>query len=60
MAEKVWALSKGEAAYGPAPSASVRCDCCKYMLPKTAVGTCKLVRGLIRAEYSCKEFVPAK
>lgn len=60
MQEKVWALSKEQAGYGPAPQPEYRCDNCKYMLPKTTVGTCKLVRGLIRAEYSCKEFVAVR
>ncbi|MEX2586742.1 MAG: hypothetical protein WD602_01940 [Actinomycetota bacterium] len=60
MVEKVWSLSKAQADYGPAPRPEMRCDACRYMLPKTAVGTCKLVRGLIKAENSCKEFAPAR
>lgn len=41
--EKVWGLSKDEADYGPAASPTYECRNCRYMFPKTAVGTCKLV-----------------
>lgn len=58
MSERVWGLSKSEADYGPAPSEDTQCRNCRYMFPKLAVGTCKLVRGSIKAEYSCKEFKP--
>lgn len=56
--EKVWALSKAAADYGPAPAQTYECRNCRYMFPKLAVGTCKLVRGSIRADYSCREFKP--
>ncbi|CAN5789609.1 hypothetical protein BH23ACT12_BH23ACT12_22260 [soil metagenome] len=56
--EKIWGLSKAEADYGPPPTAGYECRNCKYMFPKLSVGTCKLVRGSIRADYSCKEFKP--
>lgn len=56
--EKVWGLAKAEADYGPAPSPQFECRQCRYMFPKLAVGTCKLVRGSIRAEYSCNKFKP--
>ena len=56
----VWSLSKKAADYGSASSAVVRCDRCKYMFPRIGVGGCRLVRGVIRASASCKEFTPRK
>ncbi len=56
--EKVWALSKEEAKYRPAQNDKVRCDVCKYMLPRANFGTCKLVRGVIRGQDTCHEFRP--
>lgn len=56
--EKVWGLSKKAADYGPAPDPTVRCDACRYMLPRAALGSCKLVRGMIRGQDSCREFRP--
>ena len=55
---KIWGLSKKAASYGPASTAEVRCDHCKYMFPRLAVGGCRLVRGVIHASDSCKEFTP--
>jgi hypothetical protein len=54
----IWNLSKTEAKYGPAPSPEVRCDHCRYMAPRLAIGGCRLVRGVIHAGDSCKEFAP--
>jgi hypothetical protein len=28
------------------------------MFPRTSTGTCKYVRGLIKASYTCNEFSP--
>ena len=56
----VWSLSKDDAKYGPAPTAEVRCDRCKYMFPPLALGGCRLVRGVIRGSASCKEFAPRR
>ncbi len=54
----IWGLSKKDAQYGPAPTHDVRCDKCKFMFPPLAVGGCRLVRGIIHASDSCKEFTP--
>jgi hypothetical protein len=54
----IWGLSKSQAQYGRAPTPDVRCDHCKYMFPRLAVGGCRLVRGVIHAVDSCKEFQP--
>ena len=53
-----WGLSKEAAGYHPAPRPEVRCDACAFMFPRTPVGTCKYVRGLIRASDTCNEFAP--
>jgi hypothetical protein len=55
---KIWGLSKKAADYGPAPTPEARCDHCTYMFPRLAVGGCRLVRGVIHASDSCKEFAP--
>ena len=55
---KTWGLSKEEAGYKPAPKLDVRCDVCAFMFPRMAIGSCKYVRGAIRAEYTCNEFAP--
>jgi hypothetical protein len=54
----IWGLSKKEANYGPAPTPDVRCDRCRYMFPRVTIGGCRLVRGVIHASDSCKEFAP--
>jgi len=54
----IWGLSKANAKYGPAPTAETRCDRCKFMFPRLALGGCRLVRGVISGSSSCKEFVP--
>jgi hypothetical protein len=54
----IWGLSKKDASYGPAPSEDVRCDHCKFMFPRIGFGGCRLVRGVISASASCKEFAP--
>jgi hypothetical protein len=56
----IWGLSKSQAQYGPAPTPDVRCERCKYMFPRLAIGGCRLVRGVIHAGDSCKEFQPRK
>jgi len=53
---KIWALSKRNAGYRPAPTVEVRCDHCRYMFPPLALGGCRLVRGLVRASATCDEF----
>ena len=55
---KIWGLSKKAAEYGPAPTNEVRCDHCTYLFPRLAVGGCRLVRGVIHASDTCKEFAP--
>ncbi|MGQ0679801.1 MAG: hypothetical protein ACT4OM_09140 [Actinomycetota bacterium] len=56
MGEKVWGLSKEQVNYRPAKRETSQCDACVYMFPKLAVGTCKLVRGGIKASYTCNAF----
>src|SRR4029077_20009624 len=46
-----WGLTKEAAHYRPAPKLEVRCDACAFMFPRAAFGSCKYVRGVIRAEY---------
>jgi hypothetical protein len=53
---KVWGLSKEKASYKPAPLPEVRCDHCRYMFPRLAVGGCRLVRGVITNSATCDEF----
>jgi hypothetical protein len=53
-----WGLTKEAAHYRPAPKLEVRCDACAFMFPRAAFGSCKYVRGVIRAEYTCDEFAP--
>jgi hypothetical protein len=55
---KVWGLSKAQANYRPAPKPEVRCQVCKFMAPRLAVGGCRLVRGVIHASDTCDEFAP--
>jgi hypothetical protein len=59
MAEKIWGLSKQQVNYRPSPGPRVRCDACKFMFPKMAIGSCKIVRGTIKGSYTCDEFVSA-
>ena len=56
---KVWGLSKEQAHYRPAPKSEVRCQACKFMFPRLAIGGCRLVRGVINATGTCDEFTPA-
>jgi len=56
----IWSLSKTQANYREAPKPEVRCDACAFMFPKLAVGSCRYVRGLIRASDTCDEFAPAR
>jgi hypothetical protein len=55
-----WSLTKEQAGYRPAPKPDVRCDACAFMFPRTSTGSCKYVRGLIKASYTCNEFVARK
>jgi hypothetical protein len=55
-----WALSKKAANYRVAPKPEVRCDACAFMFPKLAFGSCKFVRGVIAASYTCDEFASAR
>jgi len=57
---QVWGLSKEAAGYGPAPKPEVRCDVCEFMFPRLSVGSCKFVRGIIRASDTCNEFSPRR
>lgn len=55
---KVWGLSKAQANYRPAPTPQVRCQECKFMFPRAAIGGCRYVRGIIHASDTCNEFKP--
>jgi hypothetical protein len=57
---RAWGLSKKGANYKPAPTPGVRCDRCKYMFPRLALGGCRLVRGLIQGSATCDEFTPRR
>ncbi len=57
---KTWGLSREQAGYKLATKPEVRCDRCEFMFPRTSIGTCKYVRGLIDASYTCNEFSPRK
>lgn len=57
---KVQGLSKSEANYRPAPTPSVRCDECRFMFPRLAVGGCRYVRGVIHQGDTCDEFMPRR
>jgi hypothetical protein len=56
MAPKTWGLTKEQARYRKAPKPEVSCAKCKWMFPRLVVGSCKYVRGVIRAEDTCDEF----
>ncbi len=58
MGASIWGLSKRAANYRPAPKPEVRCDACKYMFPRLALGGCRLVRGVIQGSATCDEFTP--
>jgi hypothetical protein len=58
MEARIWGLSKRAANYRPAPKPEVRCEACKYMFPRLALGGCRLVRGVIQASATCDEFTP--
>jgi hypothetical protein len=60
MTMRIWGLSKRDAHYRPAPTPEVRCDHCKYMFPRLALGGCRLVRGPIRSSGTCDEFTPRR
>ena len=55
----IWGLSKTAANDREAPKPEVRCDACKFMFPKLAVGSCRYVRGVISASYTCDQFAAA-
>ena len=56
MSQKIWGYSKTQVNYRPAKRPATRCDACRFMFPKLPVGACKLVRGTIKASYTCDEF----
>jgi hypothetical protein len=56
----VQGVSKKQANYRPAEKSGIRCGDCKYMWPKTAIGGCRYVRGVIRPGDVCDLFAPAK
>jgi hypothetical protein len=58
MAPKTWELSKEAANYRPAPQPVVSCVQCKWMFPRLSVGSCKYVRGIIKATDTCDVFEP--
>jgi hypothetical protein len=53
---RIWGSSKGTANYHPAPTPDVRCDRCKFMFPRLAVGGCRYVRGVISGSATCDYF----
>jgi len=57
---RIWGLSKTAANYRQAPRPEVRCDACRFMFPKLAVGGCRYVRGVISGAYTCDQFAPAR
>jgi hypothetical protein len=56
---RIWGLSKAAANYRQAPKQEVRCDVCRFMFPKLAVGGCRYVRGAISASSTCDQFASA-
>jgi hypothetical protein len=58
MPPKTWSLSKEDAHYRPAAKPEVSCSACKWMFPRLAVGSCKYVRGIVKATDTCDEFEP--
>jgi hypothetical protein len=54
----VQGLSKRAANYRPATAPHIRCSECKFMFPRAAIGGCRYVRGVIRPDDVCDEFVP--
>ena len=57
---RICSLSKAAANYRQAPKQEVRCDVCRFMFPKLAVGGCRYVRGAISASSTCDQFTPAR
>ena len=57
---KTWGLTKEQAGYRLAPKPEVRCDACAFMFPRISMGTCKFVRGIVDASYTCNEFAPRR
>jgi hypothetical protein len=56
----VQGLSKAAANYRPATNERARCDTCKFMFPRLAIGGCRYVRGIVHAADVCDEFKPRK
>jgi hypothetical protein len=56
----VWGLSKAAANYRAAQKPAIRCGECALMFPRTAIGGCRYVRGVIRPGDVCDEFVPRR
>lgn len=57
---RIWGLSKTAANYRQAPNEEVRCDACRFMFPKLAVGGCRYVRGVISASSTCDQFASTR
>ena len=57
---RIWGLSKTAANYRQAPRPDVRCNACKFMFPKLALGGCRYVRGVISGSSTCDQFAPAR
>jgi hypothetical protein len=57
---KVQGLSKAAANYRPATKPEARCDTCRFMFPRMAIGGCRYVRGIVHAKDVCDEFAPVK
>jgi hypothetical protein len=57
---RIWGLSKTAANYRQAPREEVRCDPCRFMFPKLALGGCRYVRAAISASCTCDQFAPAR
>ena len=57
---KVCGLSKAAANYRTAQMPAIRCKECAFMFPRTGVGGCRYVRGVIRPGDVCDEFAPRR
>ncbi len=57
MTKMIWGLSKAATNYRPATRPEVRCEQCRFMFPRLSIGGCRYVRGVIRADDTCDEFV---
>jgi len=55
---KVQGLSKSAANYRRASDPRFSCAQCKFMFPRSAIGGCRYVRGVVHAGDTCDEFTP--